>query len=81
MDDRTVDDTALIAQKHGATVFPVNLLRDGVADFSQGRTQVFAKVEADWCLWIDSDDRIFRGTSLHCAHERVSRFFPFAGQC
>ena len=58
VDNRTVDTTRDVARAAGAWLFDVDLVRDGVSDYSQGRNQLFAGIPKDieWVIWIDSDD-------------------------
>jgi glycosyltransferase involved in cell wall biosynthesis/tetratricopeptide (TPR) repeat protein len=56
VDDRTVDETRVVARDLGAKVHDVSFMRDGVMDFAQARNQTMTTVEADWFIWIDTDD-------------------------
>lgn len=53
IDNRSTDDTAQIAQTHGARVIP-----SALADMGQLRAFARAQVDAPWMIMLDADERL-----------------------
>lgn len=54
IDDNSADETALLARKHGTTVYSHSLDND----FSQQRNFALTKAKYDWVLFVDADERV-----------------------